>query len=231
MIKRSIKSYLYKRGYYLRTVGKNMDELKWLTEHNISTIIDIGAHKGESYYLFRKIFPNAAYNGFEPITHCFNELKKATSNDKNAEIFPYAVSDTDGKSTFYLTDNSYCSSLLKPEENTGKDYAGNYTEQQVELKRLDSIFAQRELKKEILIKIDVQGAEESVLSGGKNTLCKAKIVIIEISFEPLYQHQPDFSTIYQFMKECGFKYTGAFDQFVKQTNGKVMQQDAIFVRA
>src|SRR5687767_6081029 len=107
MIKKSIKSYLYKKGYYLRTVDKNMDELKWLSEHNISTIIDIGAHKGESYTLFRKILPHAAYNGFEPITHCFKELKKATEKDNNAEIFPYAVSNMEGKSTFYLTDNSY----------------------------------------------------------------------------------------------------------------------------
>lgn len=229
MIKKSIKSYLYKRGYYLRTVDKNIDELKWILNHHISTIIDVGSHKGESYALFRKILPAANYIGFEPIDDCYAQLKKNTSGDKNAQVFQFAVSDTDGTSTFYLTDQSHCSSLLKPEQST-EEYAGNHIEQQVELRKLDTLLEKQTLEKNILVKIDVQGAEEKVLRGARKVLTQATVVIIEISFAPLYKDQPDFHSIYSFMTELGYKYTGAFDQFTQQTTGRVMQQDAIFVR-
>lgn len=227
MIKKGLKKILQKRGYYLRTIEKNIDELRWIANSPIKTIIDIGAHKGESYRLFRRILPNAAYIGFEPINECFSELKSQVRNDTKVSLHPYALSAEEGKATFYLTDNSHCSSLLEPEKSTS-EYSGNFTEQEVVLKRLDDIIENPE--PDVLIKIDVQGNEENVLKGGRQTISKARIVIIEISFEPLYVNQPDFSRIYQMMTEMGFVYKGAFDQFARQADGLVMQQDAIFMR-
>ena len=51
------------------------------------------------------------------------------------------------------------------------------------------------LKPNLLVKIDTQGFEDRVIRGGEQTIKKASIVVVEVSFTKLYEHQPLFSDL------------------------------------
>ncbi len=86
-----------------------------------------------------------------------------------------------------------------------------------------------EIVDNLLIKIDVQGFEHKVISGGRNTVRLATILIIETSFQSLYVGQPLFEYVYELLRE-DFRYMGALDQSQSLTDGSVMYEDSIFVK-
>src|SRR5262249_49722699 len=87
---------------------------------------------------------------------------------------------------------------------------------------LDSVTDDLDLAKNILTKIDVQGFEDRVIVGGLKTIRLAKLLIIELSFENLYDGQSLFDTIYQTMKQLGFEYHGNFSQILNAIDGNIL---------
>jgi hypothetical protein len=47
------------------------DRFKWIQNMNIKTVVDVGAHHGESAMQFHELFPNARIYSFEPLPDCF----------------------------------------------------------------------------------------------------------------------------------------------------------------
>jgi hypothetical protein len=86
------------------------------------------------------------------------------------------------------------------------------------------------LRDPLLLKLDVQGFEDKVIAGGENVVARAKIIIIEVSFQPLYEGGLLFDDIYRILKERGFAYHGNFDQLLSPKDGRALQADAIFCR-
>ena len=100
----------------------------------------------------------------------------------------------------------------------------------VKIARLDDIAPELNLGKSLFIKIDVQGYEDKVLIGGKKTIKRSKVVIVETSFTTLYESQPLFDDIYSVLREWGFTYMGMIDQLLDPRTGKILQGDAVFIR-
>ena len=109
-------------------------------------------------------------------------------------------------------------------------YTKNTAKETVEVRTLDSVLPQLQLRKNVLAKIDVQGYELDVLRGAEETLAQVDMLILETSFYELYLGQPLFEEVYRYMKEKGFSYRGNFEQVNSAVNGEVLQADAIFVR-
>ena len=61
-------------------------------------------------------------------------------------------------------------------------------------------------------------------------VARAKIMIIEVSFQPLYEGGPLFDDVYRLLKAYGFTYNGNFEQLCSPKDGRVLQADAIFCR-
>lgn len=55
-----------------------------------------------------------------------------------------------------------------------------------------------------LIKLDIQGAELSVLLGGRETLDLAVAVQVEVEFMPLYRGQPTAGEVFRYLEDEGF---------------------------
>src|SRR5436190_7057303 len=91
----------------------------------------------------------------------------------------------------------------------------------VRVSTLDVTFADVPLAGPLLVKIDVQGTEDLVIAGGRATLAEAAVVIIETSFEPLYEGQPLFDHIYRLMCAGGFEYRGSLGQLTSPQDGRV----------
>jgi FkbM family methyltransferase len=134
--------------------------------------IDVGCHKGEILDLILDYAPEGKHYAFEPIPYLYDELKNKYKY--KAEIFPYALSDNSGETTFHLIKNAPAYSGIKRRRY---DITNPEIEEiKVDLKTLDEIIPLNE--KIHLIKIDVEGGDFGVLKGAKNLLKMNKPIVI-----------------------------------------------------
>lgn len=140
--------------------------------NNNSNCIDVGSHKGEILDLMLRYAPNGKHYAFEPIPYLFEELEN--NYKTKANIFPFALSDKDGESSFQLVKNAPAYSGIKKRRY---DISNPEIEEiKVELKKLDNIIPKED--KISLIKIDVEGGEFDVLKGAIKILKRDKPIII-----------------------------------------------------
>lgn len=176
-----------------------------------SICIDVGCHKGEILDLILKSAPAGGHYGFEPIPILFKNLQNKYGNQNN--ILPFALSDTDGKTTFQFVKNAPAySGLKKRKYNVANP---DIEEINVEIKTLDSIIPMN--TKIDLIKIDVEGAELGVLKGSKNILERNKpIVIFECGkgASDYYNTKPE--DVYAVLKEAGLNVSLLSDWIKKK---------------
>jgi FkbM family methyltransferase len=205
---------------------------EWLKAQDIKTVIDIGANTGQFAIMIREILNGSMIYAFEPLASCYKELSLRMSKDGNFKAFNFALGDTESTSKIHRNEYAPSSSLLKM-NRMHKDafpYTENEVEETIEVRCLDKVADELLLENNILIKIDVQGYESKVIDGGCATISKAKIVIIETSFEELYDDQPLFGKIYETMREMNFSFHGNLDQLMSPIDGSIIQADSIFIR-
>ncbi|MCX6655518.1 MAG: FkbM family methyltransferase [Candidatus Bathyarchaeota archaeon] len=208
------------------------DKFKWIQNMNIKTVIDVGAHDGESALQFHQIFPNAKIYSFEPLHDCFVKLNAAMKDVPNFKSFNLALGDKEGTLDIHRSEWSQSSSLLKMGDLHKEAYPFSSGEilETVDVSTLDKIAQGLELEENILLKIDVQGYEHKVIMGSRNILNMAKVIIIETSFHELYEGQPLFSEIFELLNRLGFVYSGSWGELKSPLDGAPLQQDSIFIR-
>lgn len=203
----------------------------WLTGLDIRTILDIGAYTGKWACTAHKLFRNARIYSFEPNPESFKILKKRMSQIDRSQAFNVALGECSGEIEFYVCDFGASSSILPMTKlhKTIFPYTKNSISIKVQMIKLDDIVKKIHLEDDILIKIDVQGYEDRVIDGGIQTIKRAKVVIIEVSFQPLYKNQALWKDIYKRMSFLGFDYVGNLSQLINPVDGSILQADAIFI--
>jgi len=139
---------------------------------NSTICVDIGCHKGEVLDLFIKQAPNIQHYGFEPIPELYNYIFQRYG--ERSKLFNIALSDETCETTFNYVRNAPAFSGLRQ-----RDYAISNPEIDiinVKLDKLDNIIPQRD--RIGFIKIDVEGAEFSVLKGAEFTIDRCKPYIL-----------------------------------------------------
>ena len=126
--------------------------------------LDIGANIGLNSVRMNQIKKiTGTAHLFEPQPDVFLMLKYNTRN-LNRKLYNMALSDKNGYSSF-----------TQKAENVGGTQIGDDLEISIATARLDDFSFQNKIS---LIKIDVEGHEESMLKGGKETILKHKPTII-----------------------------------------------------
>ena len=139
---------------------------------NDSNAIDIGCHEGEILDYFLRYAPSGQHYAFEPLPHLYTNLKSKYT--KRAHIYPHALSDTEGTTTFqYVKSNPAYSGIKKRKYDRPSEEVVEITVDQTKLDEMipDDIRID-------LIKIDVEGGEYLVLSGSSRILKKDKPLLI-----------------------------------------------------
>ena len=204
----------------------------WLQKYDIKTVVDIGANEGQFATEFTAIFPSAKLHSFEPLNAPFNLLKNRFANNNNVTVYNFALGEKEEVLVMNLNEFTPSSSFLRMNESHTESftYAVNTTQCNIQVKRLDDIAASLNLTEPFLVKIDVQGFEDKVLTGGLETIKKASIIIVEVSFKELYENQPLFDKIYQTVTKLGFNYSGNFEQLLSPATNEILQADALFIK-
>lgn len=137
-----------------------------------SVCVDVGCHKGEIMGMFLKQSPKGRHYGFEPIPYLFETIHRKFS--PQCKIYDIALSDSVGSTTFNYIRNAPAYSGIKK-----RDYNIENPDIEilnVKLDMLDNIIPSDE--RIDFIKIDVEGAELSVLQGAKHTIQRCKPYIL-----------------------------------------------------
>jgi len=205
----------------------------WLLNANIKTVFDIGANTGQFASLIHEVLPDAFIYSFEPLEECYQKLKTKEREIANFKAFNIALGDTDGEIEFYRNEYSPSSSILPMADLHKQNYPFTDKEylSKVKVARLDDIAKDLVIEGDLLIKMDVQGYEDKVIHGGSLLINRAKILLIETSFNPLYLGQPLFRDIYECLRD-DFNYMGSLQQSqtISRIDGSILQEDSIFIR-
>ncbi|MBI3442706.1 MAG: FkbM family methyltransferase [Candidatus Sungbacteria bacterium] len=228
-----LRKLLWKTGFDVRRYRPEPDQLLWLKEIGIQTIVDVGANIGQFAQDIRSALPDAYIYSFEPLKDCYDDLLIAMKNDKKFKAFNVALGALSEEVTMHRNDYSASSSILDMAQSH-KDlypYTKNTHDEKIVVRRLDDMreLHPDNLKKEILIKIDTQGYEDRVIRGGIEFLKNTKVIIIETSFITLYEEQLLFAEIYKMLTLLGFVYKGSLRRKFNLKNGGNLYEDSIFV--
>lgn len=204
---------------------------KLIEDFRINVVLDIGAYIGNYSKMLRKNGYNDTIIAFEPIRKFFEILEKNFKNDKFFSAYNLAIGWDNKIVDIGVSGNDESSSILSiTEEHLKASKDSKYIERQrVQMQRLDDTFFISQ-DDNIMLKIDVQGLEDSVLRNGEGVLSKTKIIDIELSFKELYSGQISFTDILNFLEVNGFRIYNIFPHFYNRETGELLQCDVILVK-
>lgn len=171
--------------------------------------VDIGARGGPPDSWLR-LSGGVSYICFEPDAEEAELLETHFGRQKafDAKVVRKALGSSSGEVSLHLTKFRPSSSLLRPNKAVVSALAvGDGFEVEsvvpVRLGSLDDEMTRLSHRCDF-IKADVQGYELEVLKGAENTLRRAAGCELEVSFIEVYEDQPLFAEVDQFMRSRGF---------------------------
>jgi FkbM family methyltransferase len=193
-----------------------LDNLPKLLE-KAKVFADIGASLGQYTFHANKHMKEGKIYAFEADPIRFEELERnckkweSTSTNRLIPIHT-AVSDTDGKINFFIT-NSNLSGGLFTRDVSNKSV--DWEEVSVDSVRLDSFF---EKQPPNLIKIDVEGAELSVLKGAETILQQAgPSILVELHS---FSGQVNPAEVFKYMGSKGYYSRNFFGRLLFEKSEK-----------
>jgi FkbM family methyltransferase len=216
-----VRRQLYRVGdrrVFWPVLGKTLFNavLSWnvLLPYRPRTILDVGAERGRTAREFVELFNPEFIGLVEPRPEMEPLLRKLDGNFSK-KIFMCALGRQRGRAKMRILSSEASSTLLEPAEGLGRHYPGfDFSLKKtidVEVRTLDDIFHDCEIESLDLLKIDVEGFELEVFSGGENALAKTRLVVSEMVFFEAHKNRPQFGDVYQFLHEAGFELCATFD--------------------
>ncbi|MFZ0293503.1 MAG: FkbM family methyltransferase [Candidatus Sulfotelmatobacter sp.] len=163
-----------KLGYLLGTDEPHLQ--KAIRDHVVAgdTVYDIGANVGYvSLSLARRVGPTGRVIAFEPIPSSAGAFRQniEINGITNVRLLNVAASDQSGDAVIRMTGNSATASLVWHRNEPSA------TELHVRTEAIDELVEAGEFGRPTFVKIDVEGAEGSVLRGMRRTIAAARPVL------------------------------------------------------
>jgi len=183
-------------------------------------VLDIGANIGQFHSMFKKLYSYSYVFSIEASPQCEESLKQLTDDylitllakDKNTYNFYTRKNDPTctGNSVYRELTQFYSDDQLEVIEKSGVLLDELFTD--------DTEFD--------LIKIDTQGSELDIISGGSKLCSKANGILLEVSLTQYNEGAPLYDEVIQFMDNFGFIPVAVLDE---SRNHGSHQQDILFI--
>ena len=231
--KKAIKNLLGHFGWQRGVLRDAFDLQRTFIQTKEPVVIDIGAHIGDVANLYRKLFPLASIHAFEPFPESFEILSKRVTGDSRIFCHNKAVNDKEGSATLNSNIFSPTNSLLASDER-GSSFWGEGlldTTSQVEVATttVDIFCRDTGISHIDILKMDVQGAEYSVLTGAKEMLSNQRVSLIytEIIMCPTYKGQQPLHEYLSLLDSFGYYFLDFFNQV--RIHDQLVQADVLFL--
>lgn len=219
------------RSAFIKGSAAGIEHEIVLGKLDCNIIIDVGANKGQFALAARKCFPKARIFSFEPLTHPARIFEKVFSGDQLVKLHRYAISSDSGEAEIHISHREDSSSLLPISDKQNEMFPGTYEVgvEKITMKKLSDVICSSDLTYPVLMKIDVQGFELSVLKGSVELFADIKYIYAECSYIELYKGQALFPEISDFLQNYGYNLTGEYNTSYDSA-GKAIQSDFLFER-
>jgi FkbM family methyltransferase len=162
------------------------DLLAWLASQSTGLMLDVGANTGLFSLLTAAANPLIKVCSFEPLESIARILSSNIALNPHfahrIKVYPFGLSDAAGAFDFYETINDH--GLLTTSSSLEINHAkmiGSYRKQTVVTETLDKWSLRLAGSKISLIKIDVEGHEYAVISGGRETIARDRpLITVEV---------------------------------------------------
>lgn len=183
-------------------------------------ILDIGANIGQFHKIAYQTFPLSNIFSIEASPECEPYLKQITSN-----YYIGLLTKDNLEYNFYSRkEDPTCTG-----NSIYKELTSFYSEDQLHIIKqtgikLDDLFEDN--SEFDLIKIDTQGSELDIITGGQNICQKAKAILLEVSLTQYNEGAPLYDKVIQYMEDFGFEKKDILDEAY---NHGSHQQDILFI--
>ena len=195
--------------------------------NEVDGIIDIGANIGQFAFMAHSVLPHLPIYSFEPDPVSFKELQQTFATHKiRGNCFSIALTDTQGSIDLNVYESSANNSILSRENERALEV------KRVDCSTLDMLGKELGSLKAAYLKIDVQGAELSVLRGATQFLKRCKFVQLEVSLVNAYSGNSHIADILVAMRSAGFVCWEILDvlRTKKTDNLGILEMDLLFVQ-
>lgn len=171
------------------------------------TVLDIGANEGlYSLFAAQLVGPEGTVLAFEPSQREFERLghNLALNPSLPVKSLPFGLGDVNTQTELKVADHAHSG------QNTLGDFAYEnvnclHTET-VSLRRLDDVLVELGIQQVDVIKMDVEGAEFSVLQGAQATLQKYRpLIILELVDQALQNQGASVEKLVELLRGLGYQ--------------------------
>ncbi len=204
-----------------------------MRKRKINRVLDVGANTGQYDSDLRDLKYSGSVVSFEPLSVAFATLAKNAARDPLWSVHNYALGEEESEQEIFIAENTWSSSLLNVTDIhvAATSSSRSVDHETIQVKPLDSIFNDVcDVADKILLKIDTQGYEKHVLLGARESLPSIDMIQIELSFASLYDGQPLFTEMYQWLCEHSFQLACFEEPWWDNQTGQLMQIDGVFQR-
>lgn len=180
------------------------------------TVIDIGVGWGTPDLY--EAFPHSKFYLIEPLKEFEPELKRLKAT-YDIDYVLAAAGAVHGEATLNIhADPRQTSSLAR----------AAVEQRVVPVLTLDQMFADREMPSPVLLKIDTEGQELSVLQGAVETIRKVDIVILETRLISYVEGLPELGDVVDYMTRENFSLYDILDGGYRPVDGALEILDLVF---
>jgi FkbM family methyltransferase len=166
------------------------------------SVIDVGAHIGETAYRYSKYF-KIVY-AFEPVY--YDILKSNVGHIKNIKIYPYAATGKEEKRKMVRSKLNSGATVIKTDENNMDLKKSRFDQNEIEVNciRLDHF----NFSKMDFIKLDTEGFVLPVLVGMTNTIKNNNFPPLQIEFNHM---TINMKSCIEYLNSLGYSKFSEFD--------------------
>jgi len=182
-------------------------DLKVLLKTESPVCLDVGANIGQTIDNLLKAFQDPCIFSFEPSESTFKILssKKYT---KRVNLYNYALGSEAKELEFINYNKANLSSFLAMDQDRENRFRKvvERSRETVKVETVDYFLSKKGIGKIDLLKIDTQGYDLEVLSGGANALEHGLIrfVLVEINFVKMYKGQASSDELLSLLRRKGY---------------------------
>ncbi len=193
-----------------------------------STVLDVGASRGQFALFARQRWPRATIVCFEPIPEAATKLQEVLGD--SVALHRTALGAANDTRLLNLSQSDDSSSIL-PIGRQATEFPGTGA---VGVMPVDvaplSDYVDASSVRPVVLKIDVQGYELEVLRGAGSNLRYVDEVLCECSFVKLYDGQPLAADVICHLREHGFRLVHVAG-ITTSDSGEQLQADFLFRRS